>query len=347
MQSHFVQTRNLRMHYLQQGTGDPVVFIHGFPETSYEWRHQFAALSSSFACFAPDTRGFGQTEKPGTRVSRELLAADIIAFMDALGIEKAAVVGHDWGGIIAFKVAIDYPERVTRLALLDTLCTVWSPAAVHGYWFKAEPLPEEFFAAHHRGFIQSVFTGTSDTPLPARPASPWQGRSRPETTGGWATPDVVEHYANAFADPASHAAAISYYRYALPFHIVHQDPAVPNGEWFETLSERKVAEMWLHPEGLEKHPLYSNFMDYGPHDRHKQYPGPTLWMYGTYLGRPRNPDAPARPVDTIPTGNPFVDQFSRYFPDLRARRVDAGHFFPEEAPDITNEALQSFLRAEI
>ena len=156
MDSHYVQTRDLRMHYLQQGTGEPVIFIHGFPETSYEWRHQFAAFAGQYACFAPDLRGFGATEKPGVRVSRQLLAQDIVNFMDALGIERAAVVAHDWGGIVAFKLAIDWPERVTRLALLDTLCTVWAPGAVHGYWFKAAPYPEEFFAEYHAEFIATV-----------------------------------------------------------------------------------------------------------------------------------------------------------------------------------------------
>lgn len=78
IQSRFVQTADIRMHNLQQGTGEPVVFIHGLPQTLYEWRNQFAALSARYACFAPDTRGFGQSEKPGVRVSRQLLARDII-----------------------------------------------------------------------------------------------------------------------------------------------------------------------------------------------------------------------------------------------------------------------------
>ena len=285
MQSHFVQTRDLRVHYLQEGTGYPVIFIHGFPETSYEWRFQMEALSDTYACFAPDMRGFGQTDKPGARVTRAMLGQDVINFMDALGIEKAHVVGHDWGGIIAFKVAIDWPERVNRLALLDTLCTVWSPAGVHGYWFKAEPYPEEFFAKYHRQFIETIFTGVSDPALPGRPLSPWQGPTRPPAT--WATAEDVEHYAKAFADPLSHFHAISNYRYALPFHIVHDDPSAAHGERFEFLSEKKVAEMWLNPDGLEKHPLHENFMDYGPEDRHKTFPNPTLWMFGSYLARSR------------------------------------------------------------
>lgn len=337
MQSNFVQTSDLRMHYLQAGTGEPVILIHGFPETSFEWRKQFPALAARHAVFAPDTRGFGRTDKPDIRVSRHLLARDIVNFMDALGIGRAAVVGHDWGGIIAFKLAIDWPERVSRLALLDTLCTVWAPRAVHGYWFKAQPLPEEFFRRHARGFIEAIFTGTTDPELPHRPASPWQ--IRPGAVAPWATPDEVQHYSEAFADPASHRHAVSYYRYALPFHRVFPDEQATHGERFEALDEQQVAAMWLYPKGLEKHPLYADSMDYGPEDRHKRYPGPALWMFGNYLGR----GSAAGDPHEVPHGNPFVDQFSRYFPDLRVQRVNAGHFFPEEAPDVTNEALLRFL----
>lgn len=346
MQSNFVQTRDLRMHYLQQGTGEPVIFIHGFPETSYEWRYQFAHFAGQYACFAPDLRGFGQTEKPGLRVSRQILAQDIVNFMDALGMEKARVVAHDWGGIVAFKLAIDWPERVSRLALLDTLCTVWSPGGVHGYWFKAAPLPEEFFAGYHAEFIETVCGHAASNPTPGRPLSPWgaggRGSGKP-----WASAEDLAHYKAAFADPASHWHAISYYRYALPFHVVHQDPTASHGERFEFLDERTVSEMWNHPDGLEKHPLYANYMDYGPEDRHKRFENPTLWMFGSYLSRSRGTDAEGRPEGYIPRGNPFSDQFSRYFPDLRARAVEAGHFFPEEAPEVTNRHLESFLAGRI
>jgi pimeloyl-ACP methyl ester carboxylesterase len=345
MQSNFVQTSDIRVHYLQQGTGTPVVLIHGFPETSYEWRKQFPALvDAGYAVFAPDTRGFGQTDKPGTRATRHLLASDIINFMDALDIPKAHVVGHDWGGIIAFKVAIDWPNRVERLALMDTLCTVWAPRAVHGYWFKTQPYPEEFFRNYHRQFIEALFTGVSDPELPPRPLSPWH---IPPSAAAlrWATDEDVDHYRQAFADPDSHASAISYYRYALPFHVVSEDSDASHGERFRHLGEHEVARMWLHEEGLENHPLFEHFMDYGPEDRHKRFPNPALWMYGTYLGR--SPAEREQPADAIPTGNPFVDQFSRYFPDLRARQVNAGHFFPEEAPEVTNETLLAFLAGKI
>ena len=339
---HLVQTADLRMHYLQRGTGDPVVLIHGFPETSYSWRHQLAALSEHYAVFAPDTRGFGQTDKPGTCVTRQILAQDVINFMDALGIERAAIVGHDWGGIIAFKLAIDWPHRVTRLALLDTLCTVWPRLAQHGYWFKAEPYPEEFFAKYHRGFIETVITGKSSMTMPGRPESPWN--YIPAPIRSWASADDLEHYARAFADPASHAHAISYYRDALPFHIVHEDPAAAHGERFEYLSPRKIAEMWLHPDGYAKHPLFAYYMDYGPEDRHKRFTAPALWLYARAAS---GAAGAASTVETVPSGNPFLDQFSRYFPDLRARPINAGHFFIEEAPETTNRFLLDFLKGRI
>ena len=342
--SNLVQTADLRVHHLQQGLGPPVVLLHGFPQTSHQWRHQLPALAEAgFAAFAPDNRGFGRTDKPGVRVSRSLLADDVVRFLDAMGIEQCALVGHDWGGIIAFKAAIDHPDRFTRLALLDTLCTVWSPLAVHGWWFKAEGLAEEQFGRHHREFIEVLFGGRDAAVLGGRPESPWPvppgDRARPD----WISPDDLTHYVNAFSDPDSWRHAISYYRYGLPFHRVLPDASVTHGERYESLSETQVASMWLHEGGLESHPWHAEPMDYGPADRQKRYGNPTLWMYGTSrLGRPLEQGR-----TEIPTGSPFYDQFSRYFHDLRARSVAAGHFLGEEAPAYVNETLIAFLRGEI
>ena len=95
--------------------------------------------------------------------------------------------------------------------------------------------------------------------------------------------------------------------------------------------------MWRHPEGLEQHPLHANYMDYGPEDRHKRYTKPVLWGFG---GGSAAGDATQ---SGIPHGNPFLDQFNRYFPDLRAQSIPGGHFFPEENPAATNVALDEFL----
>lgn len=337
MEHQHVDANGIRVHVATAGPpdGEPVLLVHGFPETYYEWRKQIPALEDRYRLIMPDTRGFGDTDKPPGTYDRHMLAADMIGVLDALGVAEAAVVGHDWGGIIAFKVAIDWPDRVSRLALMDTLCTVWAPGAVHGYWFKAKPRPEEFFAQYHAQFIEQVFLGRSDPPLPGRPESPWVGRSSvARSATPWATPEDVDTYKRAFAQPESHRAAITYYRDALAFHRVLPAHTFDDQERYEALSSEQVAEMW--EAGLDDHPLYAEFMDYGPEDRRKRYAKPALWMFAD----PRSAMAPG----TIPSGNPFFDQFPAYFPDLRGEPVPgAGHFFPEEAPDFTNTRLRAFL----
>ena len=82
--------------------------------------------------------------------------------------------------------------------------------------------------------------------------------------------------------------------------------------------------------------------DYGPDDRYKRYPNPTLWLYGSYrMGSIEQGNA------VVPAGNPFFDQFSRYFDDLRSRAVGAGHFLGEEEPAYVNECLLAFLRGDL
>ncbi len=342
----FVQTVDLRVHERFAGaSGDePVVFVHGFPQTGYQWRHQLTAVADAgFAGFAPDNRGFGLTDKPGARVNRAMLAQDVMNYLDAKGIETCTLVGHDWGGIIAFKAALDNPHRVTRLALIDTLCTTWSPMGPHGWWFKVPGLAEAFFEQHHRDFIEVLFAGKDSAVLGGRPESPWGAipageRPRP----GWIDDDALAHYVEAFSDPAAWWHAISYYRYGLPFHEVHPDASRVTGERYVSLTESDVERLWRHPEGMELHPDWFASPDYGPEDRHKRYPHPTLWLYGGYLG-----DALVGGKTEIPTGTPFLDQFSRYFPDLRARSVAGGHFLGEECPDYVNECLLAFLAGRI
>lgn len=341
-----VQTADLRVleRLAGSGSGHPVVFLHGFPQTSYQWRHQLAAVADAgYAGFAPDNRGFGGTDKPGARVSRSMLAQDVINYLDAKGIERCTLVGHDWGGIIAFKTAIDHPDRIDRLMLIDTLCTVWTSVGPHGWWFKVAGLAEEFFERHHREFIEVLFAGRDASVLGARPQNPWDAiptgvRPRPD----WIDNDDLDHYVRAFADPDSWAHAISYYRYALPFHEVLDDPTRATGERYRSLSEQDVADYWLHPGGLETNPTWPRFPDYGPEDRHKRFPNPAMWLYGGYLG-----GAIEQGRTTIPSGNPFLDQFSRYFPDLRARSVGGGHFLGEECKDYVNECLLAFLAGSV
>jgi len=340
--SQYVQTADLRVfeRLSGPGSGSPVVFVHGFPQTGHQWRHQLRAVADAgYAGFAPDNRGFGLTDKPGARVNRAMLAQDLINYLDAKGIGQCTLVGHDWGGIIAFKAAIDHPDRFTKLVLIDTLCTVWTSVGPHGWWFKVPGLAEEFYERHHREFIEVLFAGRDSSVLGGRPHNPWDAikpGARPRPT--WIDDEDLQHYVRSFADPVVWEHAISYYRYGLPFHEVLDDPTRASGERYRSLSEQDVTNYWMHPGGLEKNPVWPKFPDYGPEDRHKRYPHPTLWLYGGYLGGAMDEGRTA-----IPAGNPFLDQFARYCPDLRARSVGGGHFLGEECAGYVNECLLAFL----
>ena len=121
MESKFIQANNINLHYVEEGTGELVILLHGFPEFWYGWRNQIPVLSKSYRVVAPDMRGYNLSDKP-TNVSDyniETLAKDIADLIKALGEENAIVVGHDWGAAVAWAVAGLYPERVKKLAILN------------------------------------------------------------------------------------------------------------------------------------------------------------------------------------------------------------------------------------
>ena len=104
----FVNTNGIRMHLHEAGTGFPVVMCHGFPEIWYSWRHQIRALAASgFRAIAPDQRGYGETESPPQieAYTQKQIVADVVGMLDALGIDKCVIVGHDWGGMVAWNTS--------------------------------------------------------------------------------------------------------------------------------------------------------------------------------------------------------------------------------------------------
>lgn len=107
------------MHFVFAGNGEPVVLLHGFPEHWYSWRYQLKALSDAgFTAVAPDLRGYGQTDKPARGYEIESLVADVEGLTSALGFKKFSVVGHDWGGPIAWHVAM-HVAGVKGLAVVN------------------------------------------------------------------------------------------------------------------------------------------------------------------------------------------------------------------------------------
>src|SRR5438128_5376616 len=114
-------TNGIRMHYVERGEGPLVVLLHGFPEFWYSWRHQIPALAPRFRVVAPDQRGYNLTEKPhGVDAYRiDNLAADVAALIRHLGEERAVIVGHDWGGGVAWWFAMHHPELTRKLIVLN------------------------------------------------------------------------------------------------------------------------------------------------------------------------------------------------------------------------------------
>jgi pimeloyl-ACP methyl ester carboxylesterase len=119
----FVDVGEVRLHVVEAGSGPLVVLLHGFPEFWWSWRHQLVALAAAgFRAVAPDLRGYNLSDRPRGVAAYALprLAADVSGLIAALGEERASVAGHDWGGAVAWELASRYPQRLQRLAILNS-----------------------------------------------------------------------------------------------------------------------------------------------------------------------------------------------------------------------------------
>src|SRR5215210_3495628 len=118
-----------QLRFVVGGSGEPVVLLHGFPQTHVMWRDVAPVLAVSHTVVAPDLRGYGASEVPPSAAdhgtfSFRAMAEDVVALMAGLGFERFAVVGHDRGARVAHRLALDHPERVERAAVLDILPTL-------------------------------------------------------------------------------------------------------------------------------------------------------------------------------------------------------------------------------
>lgn len=125
-----VETNGIKMHIAEQGSGPVVLLLHGFPELWYSWRHQIPVLAAAgYHAVAPDMRGYGDTDAPlgAQNYTYFHIVGDLIGLLDALGVEKAFVVGHDWGSVIASHLCLFRPDRVTALVNLSVAHTPRDP----------------------------------------------------------------------------------------------------------------------------------------------------------------------------------------------------------------------------
>ena len=117
----FVELAPGRMHYVDEGNGDPILFVHGTPTWSFDYRHLIKALSPQARCIAPDLFGFGLSDRPADfEYSPEAHAREVKAFVDALGLTRFTLVVHDFGGPIGLPLLLDSPDRVARLVVMNS-----------------------------------------------------------------------------------------------------------------------------------------------------------------------------------------------------------------------------------
>lgn len=119
----YVETNGIRMAVYDQGKGVPVVMCHGFPELAYSWRHQIPAIAGAgFHAIAPDQRGYGHTDRPAAIEDYDIhhLTGDLVGMLDAMKIDKAVFVGHDWGGFVVWQMPLLHPSRVAGVIGVNT-----------------------------------------------------------------------------------------------------------------------------------------------------------------------------------------------------------------------------------
>jgi pimeloyl-ACP methyl ester carboxylesterase len=170
--SVFHQAGTLRMHALEAGepSGPLVVLLHGFPESSESWREVLPTLAAAgFHAVAPDLRGYARTEKPDSGYDLDTLADDVVQLVLALGRERAHVVGHDWGGVVAYHLAATRPAVVDRLVVVnaphpaDIARRIWNPKQLVRSWyvfaFQVPFLPELWLTRNDASVVARMMRG--------------------------------------------------------------------------------------------------------------------------------------------------------------------------------------------
>jgi pimeloyl-ACP methyl ester carboxylesterase len=202
VEHRFVEANGIRVHLAEAGPPDapPALLLHGWPQHWFMWRRLLAALRGEHRLVAPDLRGFGWTEAPGQGYDAETFAADQVALLDALGIERAHVVGHDWGGWTAMLLGILHPERVDRMVVLN---------APHPWPRLSARVALESWRSWYTWVIATP--GLGRWVLEQR----WIARAilRRGNVGSGFDEEEIELYADSFRQPARAKAIVELYRY--------------------------------------------------------------------------------------------------------------------------------------
>ena len=214
-----IKTAGATINVLKGGKGPPVLLLHGYPQTHVMWHKIAPRLANDFSLVLPDLRGYGDSSNPPDGedhfgYSKRATAQDQVEVMEQLGFKHFAVVGHDRGGRVAHRMALDHPERVTRLVILDIAPThklyhnvSKAFATAYYHWFfliQPAPVPETLIGNSAEFYLNSLLG---------------IGRLKPHAI----TPEAFSEYLRCFRDPAMIHATCEDYRAAASIDLVHDD----------------------------------------------------------------------------------------------------------------------------
>lgn len=199
---HSATFDGVRLHYVTAGRGDPVVLLHGWPQTWFEWRRIIPTLAQHYTVIAPDMRGLGDSSRPQTGYDKRTIANDIYQLVRSLGFEKILLVGHDWGGPVAYAYACAHPADIRKLVILDVTIPnenwdrIPQISRKGGIWHLAfhnvRDLPEALVAGRERIYLSWFYrTGYNPSAI---------------------SEEEIDEYVRCYSAPGALRAGFEYYR---------------------------------------------------------------------------------------------------------------------------------------
>ncbi|MEL7507305.1 MAG: alpha/beta hydrolase [Cyanobacteria bacterium J06554_1] len=211
-----ITTNGIQLHYVTQGEGPLMLLLHGFPEFWYSWRHQIPEFARDHKVVALDLRGYNDSDRPQSRSAYHMdeLVADVKGAIASLGYDRCILVGHDWGGAIAWQFVYRYPAQVDRLIILNLPhpakfaqgLRTWQQLARSWYilFFQLPLLPELLLQANLSRSMEQTFRGMAIDKSAFSDAD-------------------IKAYTTALAKPGALTAALNYYRNLLPLLLSPTD----------------------------------------------------------------------------------------------------------------------------
>jgi pimeloyl-ACP methyl ester carboxylesterase len=217
LQHGYADLGEVLLHYVEAGQGEPLVLLHGWPQTWYEWRRVLPALAQRYRVIAPDLRGLGDSSRPPGGYDKRTLGDDIWRLLSGhLGIERFCLVGHDWGGPVAFALAMAQPQAVRRLAILDVVIPgdggdfSQGGRRWHHAFHMTNDLPEALVTGRERVYLEWFYRNFA-----------W----RPDAIGE----AEIEEYLRSYRQPGALRAGFALYR-ALPQDRADNAAALQRGK---------------------------------------------------------------------------------------------------------------------